>query len=222
MAIMFESIRDNLHVFYSSNYGSNVFLLIGRKTALIDASVSSNAKELISGLNSLGIKPEQIDFVLLTHGHADHYGCAELFPKAKLRMHEHDAEKLELRDSSFTCSNLLGEAHYPKIDSTLKEGELIEFSPFKLKVLSTPGHTAGSVSFFDEKLGLLFSGDTLFNGSCGRTDLPSGGNSEMVKSLESLSELSFKTLLPGHGLVLKGEQKTNISDVLKSFRRQYF
>jgi len=220
--MVFESIRDNLHVFYSSNYGSNVFLLIGRKTALIDASVSSNGPELISGLNSLGIKPEQIDLVLFTHGHADHYGCTDLFPKAKKRMSPHDAEKIELRDSAFTCSAVVGETHYPKIDSFLEKDELIEFSPFSLKVLSTPGHTLGSVCFHDEKLGLLFSGDTLFNGSCGRTDLPSGNNSQMTESLESLSKLSFKTLLPGHGLVLKGEQKTNISVVLKSFRQQYF
>ncbi len=219
---MFESIRGNLHVFYSSNYGSNVFLLIGRKTALIDASVSPNAPELISGLNSLGIKPEQIDFILFTHGHADHYGCAEFFPKAKKRMSSHDAEKIELRDRSFTCSDLIGETKRPKIDSFFKEEELIDLKPFSLKVLSTPGHTLGSVCFFDEKLGLLFSGDTLFNGSCGRTDLPTGNNSELVESLEKLSKLSFKTLLPGHGLVLKGEQKTNISDVLKSFRHQYF
>lgn len=218
---MFEEIQSNLHVFYSPNYGSNVYLLIGKKTALIDSSTSNNANQILSGLKALGIKPEEIDFLLFTHGHADHTGCAGLFSQAEKRMHEFDAERIAIKDSDFTCSALLGEKGFPEINSHFVENEVIDLKPFSLRVLFTPGHTAGSVCFFDEKNSLLFSGDTLFWGSCGRTDLPSGSTRQLIASLEMLSTINYSLLLPGHGLVLRERQRENVSEVLKSLKHQY-
>jgi len=218
---MIESIRPNLHVFYSPGQGSNAYVLIGKKIALIDASSSANAGQILSGLKSLDIAPENIDQILFTHGHADHFGCSALFPKAEKRMHLADAEHLAVKDTNFTFSDALGEKTIPRIDSHFKESDLIELKPFSLKVLGTPGHTPGSVCFFDEKQGLLFSGDTLFQGSCGRTDLPCGSDSDLIESLEKISKLPYSLLLPGHGLVLKENQKENVSEVLKTLKRQY-
>lgn len=219
---MLESIRSNLHVFYSSNYGSNAYVLVGKKIALVDTSTSNNAQELLSGLESLNIRPENVDLVLFTHGHADHFGCAHLFPKAEKRMHGFDAERVSFKDLDFTCSRALNEQALPEIDSPFTEGELVELKPFSLRVLFTPGHTAGSVCFFDEKNSLLFSGDTLFWGSCGRTDLPSGSDSQLIESLEKLLTIDFRLLLPGHGLILRKNQKANISEVLKTLNHKYF
>jgi hydroxyacylglutathione hydrolase len=218
---MFESVVPNVHVFYSSNYGSNIYFLIGRKIAVIDASTGTNASEITSGLKSLKIKPEEVDFVLFSHGHADHFGCASLFSKAEKRMHESDAEKIALKDSEFSGAGVFGVKDFPKIDSHYKEGEEIDLKPFTLKVLFTPGHTAGSVCFFEEKNSLLFSGDTLFSGGCGRTDLVSGSEDRLVESIEMLSKLDFKTLLPGHGLILKQGQKANTAEVLKTLKHKY-
>ncbi len=218
---MFEEIQPNLHVFYSPNQGSNAYVLIGKKTALIDLSTNSNASQLLSGLQAIGITPEEIELVLFTHGHADHTGCAGLFPQAEKRMHEFDAERIAIKDAGFTCSEMLGEENFPKIDSHFSEGEVIDLKPFSLRVLFTPGHTAGSVCFFDERNSLLFSGDTLFWGSCGRTDLPSGNDQQLIASLEKLSEINYSMLLPGHGLVLREDQKANLSEVLKSLKQQY-
>jgi hydroxyacylglutathione hydrolase len=218
---MFESVIPNVHVFYSSNYGSNVFFLIGRKIAVIDASTGNNAGEITSGLKSLKIKPEEVDLLLFSHGHADHFGCASLFSKAEKRMHEFDAEKIAFKDSEFTGSGVFGEKAFPKIDSHYKEGEEIDIKPFTLKVLFTPGHTAGSVCFYEEKQGLLFSGDTLFSGGCGRTDLVSGNESRLTESIEMLSKIDFKTLLPGHGLILKQGIKANTAEVLKTLKHKY-
>jgi len=218
---MFEQVRDNLYVFYSSNYGSNIFVLVGQKIALIDASTSNNSAELLSGLASLNIKPENVDFLLFTHGHADHFGCSKLFPKAEKLMHAKDAEKMELRDKAFSGSELFGEKEFPKIKSYLSQNQSINLKPFNLKVIETPGHTAGSVCFIEEKQKFLFSGDTLFTGSCGRTDLPTGSTQQLVESLQKIAELAYETLLPGHGLILKENQKKNVSDVLKSLKHQY-
>ena len=218
---MLEAIEPNLQVFYSPNNGSNVYILIGREIALIDTSTPGNANQVLSAMRSLNTEPENFDFVLFTHGHADHTGCSHLFPKAEKRMHWHDAERLALRDREFTCSAAAGDAEMPRIDSTFKENELISLKPFSLRVLFTPGHTAGSVCFFDEKKGLLFSGDTLFSGGCGRTDLPSGSDSQLAESLEKIQHLKYSVLLPGHGLILRENLAENASEVLKTLNHKY-
>ncbi|MEM0360382.1 MAG: MBL fold metallo-hydrolase [Candidatus Diapherotrites archaeon] len=218
---MFESVLPNLHVFYSSNYGSNVYFILGKKIAVIDASTGNNAEEILSGLKSLKISPKDVDFLLFSHGHADHFGCASLFSRAEKRMHEFDAEKIALKDADFSGARVFGSKEFPKIDSNYSDGEEIDLKPFSLKVIFTPGHTQGSVCFFDEEHSLLFSGDTLFAGSCGRTDLVSGSEKLLVKSLLMLSKLDFSFLLPGHGLILKQGQRENIAEVLKTLKHKY-
>lgn len=136
-----------------------------------------------------------------THGHVDHIGAnLEIKNKFGLPLYLHQADL-----------NLLQQAHKgelsffiqakpsPPPDEFLEDGQEIEFGHCKLKVIHTPGHTPGSVSLYGE--GLLFSGDTLFNGGVGRTDLPGGDWSELQKSLkEKILSLPDETeVLPGHG-----------------------
>ncbi len=219
---MFEQLEKNLFVFYSSNMGSNVYVLIGKIIALIDTSLKVNATELTDALHSIGIKESDVDLILHTHAHADHIGCTALFSKAEKRMHESDAKKVELHDARYTCSNLLNQNEYPKIDSYLKKDEIIEIKPFSLRVVYTPGHTQGSVCFYDENKRMLFSGDTLFEKACGRTDLPGGSEQQLVESLFNIQYLKFDTLLPGHGVVFKGDQQENIEAVLKTLQGKYY
>lgn len=219
---MFEQLEKNLFVFYSSNIGSNVYVLIGKTITLIDTSLKANSSELIDALHSIGIKESDIELVLFTHAHADHIGCASFFPKAEKRMHESDAKKVELRDARYTCSNILNQDEYPRIDSYLKKDEIIEIKPFSLQVIHTPGHTQGSVCFYDESKRLLFSGDTLFENACGRTDLPGSSEQQLVESLFNLQYLKFDVLLPGHGVVFKGNQQQNIEAVLKTLQGKYY
>lgn len=88
----------------------------------------------------------------------------------------------------------------PALRATLKEGDTIAFGNTTLKVLSTPGHSQGSLCYYCEKEGVLFSGDTLFCGSMGRTDLQGGSMSEIMKSLRRLTTLPEDTkVLCGHG-----------------------
>jgi len=73
-------------------------------------------------------------------------------------------------------------------------------SPFNFQLIHTPGHTPGSICLYNEKESLLFSGDTLFNGGYGRTDLPGGSTAQLIASLEKLNRLPSGTLVyPGHG-----------------------
>jgi glyoxylase-like metal-dependent hydrolase (beta-lactamase superfamily II) len=81
----------------------------------------------------------------------------------------------------------------------VKENDIIELLGYKFKIIETPGHTLGSICYLmDDKI--LFSGDTLFNGSIGRTDFPNGDYNKMVKSLNKLKNLpGYIIVYPGHG-----------------------
>ncbi len=218
---MFEELRKNLFVYYPPNAGSNAYLLIGKKNAFIDSSLSINSQELQDSLEAIKMNAAEIDLVLHTHGHADHFGSDFIFKKAEKAMHSFDAQYVSIKDSAFTGSAAFRQDYFPEISSNFHEGEIIELKPFSLEVIFTPGHTAGSVCFYDGKSSLLFSGDTLFREGYGRTDLPSGNPEEMKESLQKISKLKFDMLLPGHGLVLKHGQEENIDLVLKTLSLKY-
>ncbi|MDD5148115.1 MAG: MBL fold metallo-hydrolase [Candidatus ainarchaeum sp.] len=217
---MLKQIFPNLFFFQSPSEGSNVFLIAGKNPALIDSSSKSNASLLKSSIEKAGFDCNEIRLVLHTHGHADHFGCDFLFPNAEIWMHEFDAKFVNLKDAVFTFANCIP-ADFPKICSFFREKQIIDLGNFKLKVLFTPGHTKGSVCFFDGKNKLLFSGDTLFSGGVGRADLPSGNPAELKASLEKISKLKFNFLLPGHGEILQGGQKANVQFALKSLGNSF-
>jgi glyoxylase-like metal-dependent hydrolase (beta-lactamase superfamily II) len=158
----------------------------------------------------LGLKPIDIHKILFTHGHADHIGGAVLFPRAEKWMSLHDGLLVNAKSDYFTVSSSFMQDFYPEIDFFYKPGQVFEIVDFVFKVIDTPGHTKGSVCFYDEESGVLFSGDTLFNGAFGRFDLPSGNRSDLIASIRKLSCLDFKYLYPGHGSVLEKKQAENI------------
>ena len=218
---MFREIFPNVFLFQSNFSGSNVFLLTGKRIALIDSGSSDYAVELKNSLEKAGIDCNKVELVLHTHGHADHFGCDFLFKNAKIIMHKFDAKFVNEKDFDFTAAGIIETKHFPKINSFFREKEIIDLKNFKLKVIFTPGHTAGSVCFFDSKKGFLFSGDTLFEGSFGRFDLPSGNRKELFNSIKKISGLKFNFLLPGHGGILNGSQKENIQSALESLNQEF-
>ena len=131
-------------------------------------------------------------------------------------MHKFDAEYVNHKDEMFTASAILGSDYYPKIDSFLEPGKTLDLKPFKLEVIHTPGHTKGSVCLLDKSKKLLFSGDTIFKDGVGRFDLPSGNREDLESSVNMLKSFEFETLLPGHGLIVKGSQSVNIEFALKA------
>jgi|APSaa5957512535_1039671.scaffolds.fasta_scaffold61884_1 hydroxyacylglutathione hydrolase len=171
---MIRKIDKNVHQISFQNFGSYVYLIqLENKNILIDTSSPENSEELISHLHELNLSPTIINIVILTHHHWDHTGGIDLFPNAKFYASPKD----------------FGENFHDI--HTLKIPEL--------KIINTPGHSKGGICILHKDI--LFSGDTLFHqGTIGRTDLPGGSMSEMKRSLEKISKLKFKTLLPGHGI----------------------
>ena len=136
--------------------------------------------------------------ILLTHGHFDHIMGLKIADNRPIDVYIGEKDAAMLNDESLNLAPLFGckipEIRYYK---TLKEGEYDLFG-FKVKVIETPGHTAGSVCYLIEDR--LFSGDTMFRNTYGRTDLPTGDVDEMLDSLKKLLALDEKIkVYPGHG-----------------------
>ena len=158
------------------------------------------AERIIDLLEKKGLEPAAI---LLTHGHFDHIsgipGLLEKFPELPIYVHEKDVPMF-----GHPLNQLPPE--YPSFE---KPKNLIGFrstfnlqpSTFNLEVIETPGHTPGGVCYYFPKDKLLLSGDTLFAGSVGRTDLPGGDMATLMDSLQKLTALPDDTLvIPGHGM----------------------
>lgn len=141
----------------------------------------------------------EAEAVLLTHGHFDHIlgipGLREEWPDLPVYCHPAD-----IHEGEDTLS-LLGQA-FPTVSSfgditPYQEGDVVDVAGVKVEVLETPGHTPGSVTLRAEDV--LFTGDTLFAGSMGRTDFPGGDEGQIIKSLRRLGELEGDyRVLPGH------------------------
>ena len=141
--------------------------------------------------------------ILLTHGHYDHM-CAvnELRSHYEIPVYAAKAEEHLLLDTTENLSaSWSGNPYTVKADVYLEHGEVFKLAGFSVKTLVTPGHTEGSCCYWIEEEGVCLIGDTLFYGSCGRTDLPTGSMSSMRKSLRELLEIlpEHTEIYPGHG-----------------------
>lgn len=140
---------------------------------------------------------------LLTHGHIDHMGGADDLRKLTgAKVYALQEEKALLLDAKQNLSVYLVRKVVTFIpDEFLHDGQELELAGMKLKVFHTPGHTPGGASYYCAEAGCVFSGDTLFHGSVGRTDFPGGSMSAIVRSLrEKLFLLPEETVVyPGHG-----------------------
>lgn len=161
-----------------------------------------DADRLIQELKRSNLKPVAI---LLTHAHFDHIGAVEQVRETyNIPVYIHTAEKKWLTDPAKNGSSRYAEI--PSIickeaDYLIEEEKELEIEGFTLNMYHTPGHSPGSLTFYFEEDAFAIVGDTLFQNSVGRTDLPGGNNAELMKSIHSkLLTLPDSTIIyPGHG-----------------------
>lgn len=168
----------------------------GRSTdALVVDPGMGAAEPLVTRAAANGLR---LHLIANSHGHIDHVfddGPLKRASGAPLAIHPDDAYRLDGRNTyGFEVEPVTADRH-------LHEGEQVWIGDLVLDVLHTPGHTEGSVCLYEERLGLLISGDVLFAGSYGRTDLPGGNDDQMAASLARLARDMPERVrvLPGHG-----------------------
>ncbi len=140
--------------------------------------------------------------ILLTHGHFDHIsGVEKLRTLSGAKVYASREEKEICERPELNCSSQMGRPVNIQVDFLLKDEEILEIGGMKIKTLYTPGHTKGGVCYYIEEEGILISGDTLFQDSVGRTDLPTGSMGTLVRSIkERIFVLPDNVrIYPGHG-----------------------
>lgn len=143
-----------------------------------------------------------IQAILLTHGHFDHiWGTKEVKELSGVKIYAYEQEQELLNSERLNVSKGAGRPYTVDADIYLKDGEELTVAGMTCKCIATPGHTAGSCCFYFEEAGFLISGDTLFQESVGRTDLPTGSMKTLITSIkEKLFVLPEETkVYPGHG-----------------------
>jgi hydroxyacylglutathione hydrolase len=170
---------------------------VTREAIVVDPGDDVSKIVEILEANQLAVK-----MIVITHAHIDHIGGAE-----KLRTHTgapvymHEADKV-LSDRLDVQASWLGveTPKDPGIDQPAREGDIIRAGSVEARVLHTPGHTPGSISLYLPLESKLIAGDTLFEGSIGRTDLPGGDTAQIGRSIRKLYTLPEDTVVfPGHG-----------------------
>lgn len=201
----------------------------GKETVVIDCGeFTDEIRERLDGV--------QVKYILLTHGHADHtlgvFDMKQAHPEAQVfiheseveyltsdRIHKLDAETLSNGFGALAPEVYMGEAHYLPPDGTVKEGDVLPFGDTEIQVLHTPGHSMGSVCYFIPSERTIFTGDTLFCLTVGRTDLYGGSDEAMLDSITRLYKMmAINDIYPGHNRETTMDYEKRRNRFMRRFR----
>lgn len=183
--------------FSNNRYGTNTYIIACEKSSLATViDPTGDINEIVYYLKNNNL---EIKYILLTHGHFDHIGLVidlKEYSKSLICIHEKDNNMLQ--DSHLNLSVQFNNPIQIHSDIQLIDDQELILGKLKLKIIHTPGHTPGSICILTEDY--LFSGDTIFKGTIGRTDLPGGNYDAMINSIKMISGLDKNLIVyPGHG-----------------------
>ena len=227
---------ENLYCYIWPGRGNNcntyVFANVldgGRPHVVIDPGHLVNEfrepcfEQLLASMEGDGLRPEDVGLIINTHSHPDHCEASQALAditrsnagqgQAKQALIAFHEDEVAYRNE---MARRFGRNLEMEPDLLLREGDL-DLGSVRLKVLHTPGHSPGSISLYWADQRVLITGDVVFYGGIGRTDLPGGDGQLLKQSIERLSEFDTEYLLPGHstqfGMIVQGKDK-----ITKNFR----
>lgn len=169
---------------------------------------------LLKAIDESGMK--ELKYILCTHGHFDHVqGVSRLkekYPESEVLIGEKDSGALG--DGVLSLASLFGAPFYPCVaDKVLKNGDKINIGDISFDVLNAPGHTEGGVMYYSKDQRIIFTGDTIFKGSVGRTDFHGGSMAVLFNTLQKIKKLPDDVVIySGHGeaTTVKNETEYNM------------
>lgn len=180
--------------------GANCYIIIDEESKdCIAVDIGAEPFKIIKFIEDEGLR---LNSIVLTHGHYDHIGgCLEVKDRFKAPVIACQGEEVILKScKNNLASSMFGDDLVLNADIWLKDGDKYKFGSLEFTVIKTPGHTPGGMCLYFEKEGVLFSGDTLFFCSVGRTDFYLGDTDMLLDSLKRLAKLDDAVIVyPGHG-----------------------
>ncbi len=191
---------------------TNTYVICDEETK--EAMVIDPGGEAEKIIETLNILEANLKYIFLTHCHADHIGAIAELKKnkgGKILVSRPDSEGLYNKEINL-AEYINMEIPELEADSRVDDEDLIHVGNIEFRVIATPGHTKGGLCLYSEKEGLIFTGDTMFSGTWGRTDLPTGNFVELITSItDKLMPLPDDTIVyPGHGKITMIQDERNI------------
>ena len=181
---------------------TNTYLVIDKNT--MECTLIDPAFDADKIINEIKKYSEKLTRVLITHSHADHIAAlADLVNGTDIKVYINKEDFNGLYDKTINQEDIV-ETEVKSVDKdaviSVKDGDKLELKGITFEFIHTPGHTKGSMVIYLKELDILFSGDTIFENTYGRTDLKSGSHDDMKKSLDKIFD-KFKNphVFPGHG-----------------------
>jgi hydroxyacylglutathione hydrolase len=198
------------------DFDSNIYLLTGEDPVLVDTGTGMHHRDVMNWLSYV-VRQKKVRRIVLTHRHYDHCGGAADLAReleAEVFVHRNDARAVREGDPLQTLASMFGVTGKGVEVTEIEGGEVFSTGDSDFEVIFTPGHTAGSISLWEDRKRILLPGDTVFVGGVGRWDLPSGNFEQLVSSVKKLLSLAPQELYPGHGDHCQSEGQETILEAL--------
>ncbi|NVM29174.1 MAG: MBL fold metallo-hydrolase [Candidatus Helarchaeota archaeon] len=200
---MLNKLLNDVYIIPERQFDANMYMIVegNEDLNLIDTGTGLNVIKTIKDIKSQ-FDITKLKRIILTHCHIDHAGGLYRLAKKfspEVCVFEVEAPYIEMGDSIVTVASFFG-VEFPrtKVDVYIENESILDLGR-KFKVFKMPGHTHGSIIFYEPNMKILISGDVVFpQGSFGRTDFPTGSGTQLVESLKKIAEMDVEILLPGH------------------------
>ena len=215
-------LTPNLHAFlwtaYQRNNCNTYLLRSGNTHIIVDPGHADLFEHVRQALGDLDLALDDIDLVVCTHAHPDHIEAVRFFSASRFALHSAEWELIQ-RMAPYLKRSMGIDADRFTPDFFLAEGAL-NVGDIALQVYHTPGHSPGGITLHWPSAGALLTGDLIFKGGLGRTDLPGGNGHQLKESIRRMGEIRADWLLSGHGEVVAGE--ANVAANFKSVEASWF